>query len=127
MKTAVTSPEVPAALGPYSHAIAAGGLVFCSGQTPIDPQTGELVKGDVGTQTRQVLRNLEAVLRACGLGLGHVVKTTVFMTDLGRFTEMNAAYTAYFAEAPPSRSTVQVSALPKGAEVEIEAIAVQPS
>ena len=127
MKTVVCSPEAPAALGPYSQAIAAGSLVFCSGQIPLDPQAGELVRGDVGAQTRQALRNLEAVLRAQGLELGDIVKTTVFMTDLGRFAEMNTAYAAFFSGAPPARSTVQVSALPKGAEVEIEAIAVQSS
>lgn len=127
MKTVVTSPDAPAALGPYSQAIAAGPLVFCSGQVPIDPQTGELVNGGVGAQTRQVLQNLQAVLGAHGLEPADIVKTTVFMTDLSRFTEMNTAYAAFFKETFPARSTVQVAALPKGAEVEIEAIALQRS
>ena len=127
MKTVVTSPDAPAALGPYSQAIAAGPLVFCSGQVPIDPQTGELVNGDVGAQTYRVLQNLKAVLSAHGLEPADIVKTTVFMTDLSRFTEMNTAYAAFFKEAFPARSTVQVAALPKGAEVEIEAIALQRS
>ena len=99
--------------------------MFCSGQVPLDPKTGELVQGGVSAQTRQVFRNLEAVLSAEGLSLAHVVKTTVFMTDLGRFAEMNAEYATFFPEAPPARSTIQVVALPKGAEVEIEAIAVK--
>ena len=125
MKGVVTSPDAPAALGPYSQAIAAGSLVFCSGQVPIDPQTGELVDGDVGAQTRQVLQNLKAVLGALGLEPGDIVKMTVFMTDLSRITEMNAVYAAFFRENFPARSTVQVAALPKGAAVEIEAIALQ--
>ena len=125
MKAVVTSPDTPAALGPYSQAIAMGSLVFCSGQVPIDPQTGELVDGDVGAQTRRVLQNLKAVLGALGLEPGDIVKTTVFMTDLSRITEMNAVYAAFFGENFPARSTVQVAALPKGAAVEIEAIALQ--
>ena len=127
MKTVVSSPEAPAALGPYSQAIAAGSLVFCSGQVPIDPQTGELVAGDLRAQTQRVLQNLEAVLGAHGLEPDHIVKTTVFMTDLSRFAEMNAVYGAFFQKAFPARSTVQVAALPKGAQIEIEAIAVQRS
>ncbi|HEY0791580.1 MAG TPA: RidA family protein [Chthoniobacterales bacterium] len=127
MKTVVVSPNAPAALGPYSQAIAAGPWVFCSGQVPLDPKTGELVGSDVPAQTRQVLRNLEAVLSAAGVQLAQIVKTTVFMTDLGRFAEMNAEYTRFFAEDPPARSTIQVVALPKGAQVEIEAIAVKPA
>jgi 2-iminobutanoate/2-iminopropanoate deaminase len=127
MKTVVTSQDAPAALGPYSQAIAAGSLVFCSGQVPIDPQTGELVNGDIRAQTDRVLQNLKAVLDAHGLEPGDIVKTTVFMTDLSRFAEMNTVYGAFFKEAFPARSTVQVAALPKGAQVEIEAIAFQRS
>lgn len=125
MKTVVNSPDAPAALGPYSQAIAAGSLIFCSGQVPIDPRTGELVNGDVRAQTQRALQNLKAVLGAHGLQLDDIVKTTVFMTDLSRFAEMNTAYGAFFKEAFPARSTVQVAALPKGAQVEIEAIALQ--
>jgi 2-iminobutanoate/2-iminopropanoate deaminase len=127
MRTVVVSPNAPAALGPYSQAIASGPWVFCSGQVPLDPQTGELVGSGVSEQTRQVFRNLEAVLSAQGLELTHIVKTTVFMTDLKRFAEMNAEYATFFPEAPPARSTIQVVALPKGAQVEIEAIAVKPA
>ncbi len=126
MKTAVSSPDAPAALGPYSQGIAVGDLFFCSGQTPLDPKTGELVSGNVGEQTRQVLQNLRAVLAAHGLSLADLVKTTVFMTDLGRFSEMNAVYAEFFPETPPARSTVGVVALPKGSAVEIEAVATQP-
>ena len=125
MRTVVTSPDAPAALGPYSQAIAAGSLVFCSGQVPIDPRTGELVTGDIHAQTQQALQNLKAVLGAYGLEPADIVKTTVFMTDLSRFTEMNAVYATFFRENFPARSTVQVAALPKGAQVEIEAIALQ--
>jgi 2-iminobutanoate/2-iminopropanoate deaminase len=127
MRTVVVSPNAPAALGAYSQAIASGPWVFCSGQVPLDPKTGELVEGGVPAQTRQVFRNLEAVLAAEGLRLTHIVKTTVFMTDLGQFAEMNTEYAKFFAEAPPARSTIQVVALPKGAQVEIEAIAVKPA
>ena len=94
---------------------------------PLDPKTGELVEGGIPAQTRQALRNLEAVLAAEGLRLTHIVKTTVFMTDLGQFAEMNAEYARFFPETPPARSTIQVVALPKGAQVEVEAIAVKPA
>ena len=127
MKTVVTSPDAPAALGPYSQDIAAGSLFFCSGQVPIDPQTGELVDGGIRAQTQRVLQNLAAVLGAHGLEPGDVVKTTVFMTDLSRFAEMNTVYGAFFRDNFPARSTVQVAALPKGAQVEIEVIALQRS
>lgn len=127
MKTVVTSPDAPAALGPYSQAVAAGSLVFCSGQVPVDPRTGDLVTGDICAQTQQVLQNLKAVLGAHGLEPDDVIKTTVFMTDLNRFAEMNTVYGAFFRKEFPARSTVQVAALPKGAQVEIEAIALQRS
>jgi 2-iminobutanoate/2-iminopropanoate deaminase len=127
MKTVISTAEAPTAVGPYSQAIAAGPLVFCSGQIPLEPSTGTLVEGDVSSQTERVLQNLAAVLRAHGLGMEHVVKTTVFMTDLARFGEMNAAYAKHFPVDPPARSTIQVAALPKGANVEIEAIALKPS
>jgi 2-iminobutanoate/2-iminopropanoate deaminase len=122
-KTAVVADKAPAALGPYSAAIALGDLVFCSGQTPIVPQTGELASGSVGQQTRQVLANISAVLKAAGLTLDDIVKTTVFLTDMADFAEMNEVYSQHFTAPFPARSTVQVAALPKSADVEIEAIA----
>ena len=122
-KQAVLAEKAPAALGPYSAAITSGGLVFCSGQTPIEPATGELVEGDVAAQTRQVLANLSAVLEAAGLPLDSIVKTTVFLTDMADFAAMNAVYAEFFSAPYPARSTVQVAGLPKAANVEIEAIA----
>jgi 2-iminobutanoate/2-iminopropanoate deaminase len=127
MKTVISTIEAPTALGPYSQAIGAGPFVFCSGQIPLDPETGTLIKGDISAQTICVLQNIAAVLRAQGLGMEHVVKTTVFMTNLADFAEMNAAYAGYFPIDPPARSTIQVAALPKGANVEIEAIALKLS
>ena len=127
MKTVISTAEAPTAVGPYSQAIAAGPLLFCSGQIPLEPSTGVLIEGDISSQTERVLQNLGAVLRAHGLGMEHVVKTTVFMTDLGNFGEMNTVYAQYFPSDPPARSTIQVAALPKGANVEIEAIALKPS
>jgi 2-iminobutanoate/2-iminopropanoate deaminase len=123
-KTAIVAEKAPAALGPYSAAIATGDLVFCSGQTPIVPATGQLAPGSVADQTRQVLRNVSAVLEAAGLGLDDVVKTTVFLTDMADFAEMNAVYAEFFSAPFPARSTVQVAGLPVGASVEIEAVAV---
>jgi 2-iminobutanoate/2-iminopropanoate deaminase len=126
MKTVISTAEAPTAVGPYSQAIAAGQFVFCSGQIPLEPGTGTLIEGDVSRQTERVLLNLAAVLRAHGLGMEHVVKTTVFMTDLANFGVMNVAYAKHFPVDPPARSTIQVAALPKGATVEIEAIAFKP-
>jgi 2-iminobutanoate/2-iminopropanoate deaminase len=123
---AVTSPSAPKAIGPYSQAIAAGGLVFCSGQIPLDPATGKIVDGDIKAQTRRVLDNLAAVLSAAGTGLHAVVRTTIFLVDLGDFEAVNEVYGGYFKETPPARVTVQVSALPRGARVEIDAIALAP-
>ena len=120
---AVTSDRAPAAIGPYSQAIDAGDFVFLSGQVPIDPKTGELVQGDIGAQTDRVLDNLAAVLEAAGCSFGDVVKTTIYLLDLGDFQAVNATYAKRFTAAPPARATVQVSALPKGARVEIDAIA----
>lgn len=127
MKTVISTTEAPAAIGPYSQGIAAGSFVFCSGQIPLDPATGKLVSDDISLQTERVLENIVAVLGAQGIGLEDVVKTTVFMTDLAKFDEMNTVYGNYFPGEPPARSTIQVAALPKGANVEIEAIAVKPS
>jgi 2-iminobutanoate/2-iminopropanoate deaminase len=127
MKTVISSADAPAAVGPYSQAIAYEKFLFCSGQIPLEPATGNLAAEDVPGQTRQVLLNLDAVLRASGASFEHVVKTTVFMTDLGHFSEMNAVYAEFFGDSFPARSTFQVAALPKGAKVEIEAIAIKPN
>jgi 2-iminobutanoate/2-iminopropanoate deaminase len=120
----IATPDAPKAVGPYSQAVAAGALLFCSGQIPLDPITGQLLHGDVTAQTTQVLENLGAVLRANAMTFSNVVKTTVFMVDLAEFAAMNDVYATYFPANQPARSTVQVAALPKGARVEIEAIAV---
>ncbi len=120
---AISTADAPAAIGPYSQAIHAGDLVFLSGQVPIDPKTGELVTGDIAAQTERVLDNLGAVLAAAGCGFGDVVKTTIYLVDLGDFQAVNQTYAKRFTAAPPARATVQVSALPKGARVEIDAIA----
>jgi 2-iminobutanoate/2-iminopropanoate deaminase len=125
-KLAVTTPDAPAAIGPYSQAVRCGDTVFTSGQIPIDPTTGELVPGDITAQTTQVCRSLAAVLAAAGLDLSHVVKTTVFLKSMADFAAMNVVYATYFApegSVPSARSTVQVAALPKDALVEIECIA----
>jgi 2-iminobutanoate/2-iminopropanoate deaminase len=118
----VTAPAAPAAIGPYSHAVRAGELLFCSGQIPLDPATGDLVAGGAAEQARRCLENLEAVCAAAGTDLGSAVRMTVYMTDLGRFGEVNEVYGEFFAEDPPARVTVGVAALPKGAEVEIDAV-----
>ncbi len=120
---AISTPQAPAAIGPYSQAIRSGDLVFLSGQVPIDPATGELVVGDIAVQTERVLDNLAAVLGAAGCTFADVVKTTIYLVDLGDFQAVNQTYAKRFAAAPPARATVQVSALPKGARVEIDAIA----
>ncbi len=121
----VSTAAAPAAIGPYSQAVRVGNLVFCSGQIALDPKSGQLVaSGDVVAQTRQVLANLKAVLEAAGSGMGQVVKTTIFLVDLGDFTAVNQVYGESFPEAPPARATVEVSRLPRDARVEIEAIAV---
>lgn len=123
MKTAISSSGAPAAIGPYSQAIRAGDVLFCSGQIPLDPATGELVGGGIAEQTARVLENLAAVLAAAGLGPGDVVKTTVFLMSMADFPAMNEVYARFFADVPPARSTIGVAALPRGALVEIEAIA----
>lgn len=119
------SEDAPKAVGPYSQAIVAADLVFCSGQIPLDPATGTLVQGDIAVQTGRVLDNLAAVLEAAGSDLAHVVKTTVFLADLGDFTAMNEAYALRFGDHRPARSTFQVAGLPRGARVEIDCIAVR--
>jgi 2-iminobutanoate/2-iminopropanoate deaminase len=122
----VSAPEAPAAIGPYSQAIAVDGFLFCSGQLGMDPKTGQLVDG-VESQTEQALMNLTAVLGAAGLSAGDVVKTTIFLADLAHFSAVNAVYSRFVVEPAPARSTVQVAALPRGALVEIEAIARRSS
>ena len=119
----VKTSGAPAAIGPYSQGIAAGGFLFVSGQIPLDPATGVMVQGDVRVQVIRVLDNLKAILEEAGSGMERVVRTTVYLTDLREFTEMNEVYRGYFAADPPARSTVEVSALPQGARVEIDAIA----
>ncbi len=120
----VNTDKAPKAIGPYSQAIRVGDFVFCAGQAGLDPATGKLVQGGIEAETRRVLQNLSAALEAAGSSLGQVVKTTVFMTNLDDFKTMNGIYAEFFPAAPPARSTVQVSRLPAGASVEIEAIAV---
>lgn len=119
----IATKNAPAAVGPYSQAIDCGDTVYCSGQIPLDPQTGAVVEGGLEAQAHQMFRNVKAVLAEAGLGLENVVKTTVFMTDLGQFGALNAIYAEYFAEPYPARSCVEVSALPKGVLVECEVIA----
>lgn len=123
-KTIVHTDKAPAAVGPYSQAVKIGELVYTAGQIALDPATGQIVEGDVQAQTEQVLKNLQAVLKAAGSSLKNVVKTTVFLQDMGDFAAMNEVYGRYFDKKPPARSTVQVAGLPLGAQVEIEAVAL---
>jgi 2-iminobutanoate/2-iminopropanoate deaminase len=124
VREAVAPASGPAAVGPYSPAIRAGNLLFVSCQIPLHPQTGEIVAGDITEQTHQVMRNMEAVLRAAGAAFDHVVRTTVFLSDLNDFGAMNAVYAQYVGSPPPARATVQVARLPRDVRVEIDAIAV---
>jgi len=123
MKKIISTSDAPAAIGPYSQAIRAGSTIYCSGQIPLDPKTGQIISGGIDAQTRRVLDNIAALLKAEGLGFGNIVKTTIFLTNLGDFQTVNDVYGSYFKSQPPARSTVQVSALPKGANIEIEVIA----
>ena len=120
----ISTGGAPAAIGPYSQAVLAGGFVFASGQIPLDPATGSLVAGGAGAQAERALASLQAVLEAAGSSLRRVVKTTVFLTDLADFAEVNAVYARFFPAEPPARATVQVAALPRGAAIEIEAVAL---
>ncbi|HEX2296482.1 MAG TPA: RidA family protein [Actinomycetota bacterium] len=122
-KKVVSTPEAPAAVGAYSQAVVANGFVFCSGQVPLDPRTGELVGGSIADQTRRCLDNLGAVLRAAGASFDDVVKVTAFLLDMDDFPEFNTAYGEFFGDEPPARATVAVAGLPKGAQVEIECVA----
>ncbi len=123
MKQAVSSPDAPKAIGPYSQAVRAGQLLFVSGQVPLDPVTGQLVGGDIAAQTRRVFDNLGAVLEAGGRSFADVVRTTVFLADMNDFAAVNEVYGTYFSEPYPARATVQVARLPKDARVEIDLIA----
>ena len=124
MKQAISSPGAPKAIGPYSSALRADAFLFISGQIPFDPQTGQLIKGDIATQTRRVLQNIGALLESGGLTYGHVVRTTVFLADMDDFAAMNDVYRTFFAEPYPARSTVQAARLPRDARIEIDAIAM---
>ena len=125
MRETIKTPNAPAAIGPYSQGIKipAGKMIFTAGQISLDPATGRLIEGDIAAQTRRALDNVKAILAASGAGLENVVKTTVFMADLGEFAAMNEIYAEYFSANPPARSTIEVKALPRGAKIEIEAIA----
>ena len=125
MKKVIATTDAPAAVGPYSQAIALGNFLFCAGQIPLDPKTGDLVAGGVTEQTTQVCENITAVLKANGMDFTNVVKATVFLTDLANFSAMNTVYAKYFKEPFPARSTIQVAGLPRGSQVEIEVIAAQ--
>ncbi len=122
-KQVVATSNAPAAVGAYSQAIVSNGLVFCSGQIPLDPSSGELVGGSIADQTRRCMENLAAVLEGAGTSLANAVKVTAFLTDMGDFPEFNEAYAEFFGDDPPARATFAVAALPKGAEVEVECIA----
>jgi 2-iminobutanoate/2-iminopropanoate deaminase len=124
-RRAVSTSAAPSAVGPYSQAIGTHDLVFCSGQVGLDPQTGALVEGGIEGQTERVLKNLEAVLDAAGCTMADVVKTTCFLADIADFASFNAIYARFFPDPPPARSTFAVAALPKGARVEVEAVAVR--
>jgi 2-iminobutanoate/2-iminopropanoate deaminase len=127
MKKIVTSPHAPAAIGPYSQAVVYNGFAYLSGQIPLDPATGQIVDGDIAAQTQRVFANMKAVLEACGSSLDQVLKTTVFLKDMGEFAKMNEVYARHFDTDPPARSTVEVARLPRDVRVEIEAIAIVPA
>jgi 2-iminobutanoate/2-iminopropanoate deaminase len=125
-KQIIQTEKAPKAIGPYSQAVRVGSLIFTAGQIGLDPQSGELIAPDIENQTRQALTNLKHILEAAGASLSDVIKTTVFLQDMAEFPRMNAVYAEFFPQNPPARSTVAVAALPKGARVEIEAIARLP-
>jgi 2-iminobutanoate/2-iminopropanoate deaminase len=123
MKHTIATAQAPQAIGPYAQAVVSNGIAYLSGQIPLDPASGQIVEGDIAAQTARVLENLKAVLAACGSSLDQVLKTTVYLKDLGEFARMNEVYARYFAATPPARSTVEVARLPREARVEIDAIA----
>jgi 2-iminobutanoate/2-iminopropanoate deaminase len=124
MNKIISTADAPAAIGPYSQAIRRGAMLFSAGQIPLDPKTGQMVSGDIGEQTKRVLENISGILRAAQLNFDNVVKTTIFLTSMNDFQTVNEIYGSYFRENPPARSTVAVAALPKGAKIEIEVIAM---
>ena len=123
MRQAIATGKAPQAIGPYSQAIKAGSVLFCSGQIPLDPETGVLVEGDIATQTLRVFANIGAILEAAGASFDRIVKTTVFLADMNDFAAMNAVYATFFTDPAPARSTIQAAGLPKNARIEIEVIA----
>jgi 2-iminobutanoate/2-iminopropanoate deaminase len=123
----ITTSKAPNAIGPYSQAIQAGNMIFLSGQIPLDPNTGELVKGDIREQTRRVLENLKGVLESQNLRMENIVKTTIFLKNMDHFTTVNEIYATYFQSSPPARSTIEVAKLPRNSDIEIEAIAFIPN
>jgi 2-iminobutanoate/2-iminopropanoate deaminase len=125
MTKTISTKDAPAAIGPYSQAVEAGGLIFISGQLPIDPASGNMAPAEIKAQTKAVIKNLEGILKSEGLSLANIVKTTVFMADLGQFAQMNEVYGKFFNANPPARATIEVKALPKAALVEIEAVAAR--
>jgi 2-iminobutanoate/2-iminopropanoate deaminase len=127
MRRAVSSSSAPKAIGPYSQAIQAGSLLFLSGQIPLDPETGQMVEGDIAAQTHRVFKNLKAVLEAAGATLDHVVRTTVYVADMNDFAAINEVYGTYFSSPAPARATIQAARLPKDARVEIDLIASIPN
>ena len=124
MKTVISTGQAPQAIGPYSQAIVANGMAYLSGQIPLDPATNQMIEGGIEAQTERVLENLKALLEACGASLASVVKTTVFLKDMGEFPQMNGVYSRYFTENAPARSTVQAAKLPRDVSVEIDCIAI---
>lgn len=124
MKKVIQTDKAPAAIGPYSQAVCSENMLFVSGQLAIDPSTGKLIDGDISDHTRKILGNIEEIVKKAGGSLENIIKTTIFLTDLSQFVEVNEAYGAFFTDNPPARSTVQVAALPLGAPIEIESIAV---
>jgi 2-iminobutanoate/2-iminopropanoate deaminase len=124
-RTVISTPKAPAAVGPYSQAVQLGNLIYTAGQIPLVPETGKLIEGGIEAQTRQVMQNLANILEAAGSNLAHVIKTTLYITNLGDFAAINQVYGSFFASEPPARSTVQVVALPLGANIEIEVVAVR--
>jgi 2-iminobutanoate/2-iminopropanoate deaminase len=125
-RQAVTAPDAPAPAGPYSHAVRSGGLLFCSGQVPLDPATGTLVEGSVADQARQCLENLKTVCAQAGVQLSDAVRMAIYVTDISTFAQVNEAYGSYFDADPPARTTIGVAALPGGAQIEIDAIVALP-
>jgi 2-iminobutanoate/2-iminopropanoate deaminase len=124
MRKTISTDRAPKAIGPYAQAIIANGFAFLSGQIPLDPATNQMIEGDITAQTERVLENLKALLEACGSSLGQVVKTTVFVKDMGEFAKMNEVYGRYFPENPPARATVEAARLPRDVRVEIDCIAL---